>query len=114
MTEITLGKRTFPIDAVPLGKLKIITPAVVRAGRAFERGEVSEGAMNDVIAIIAAGTGLSVEDIESIPGATMPQLSAAMRAISVVSGLIESVDAGNAESRPEVATPSTGTTSTPG
>lgn len=83
---ITLGEASLDISAVPLGRLKQLVPSFNRAGRAFILGTVDEAAMDDVVKVLAAGTGLTVAQIEAMP-ATFPQLMEAVDKIATVCGL---------------------------
>lgn len=109
--QIILGGKPYPIGPLALGQLKRALPAFGRAGAAFARGDLGESALDDVMVILSAGTGIAPAEVELIP-ATMPEIAAAVEAIARISGLLPEDAPG--EGQPAVAAPSTGTTSTAG
>lgn len=109
-THITLGGTTVEVRPIPLGRLRVLLPAFNRAAIAFAAGTLDERAIDDTIQCIAAGCGLSVEQVDAM-ACTMPELISALEVIAEVAGIKpknEDADRGN-----PVATGSTGTTSTP-
>jgi hypothetical protein len=107
---ITLNGTTIEVRPIPLGRLRVLIPAFNRAGLAFAAGALDEKAIDDTIQCIAAGCGLSVEQVEGM-SCTMPELIAALEVIAEVAGIKpkeEEATRGNLG-----ATGSTGTTSTP-
>ncbi|KRB18648.1 hypothetical protein [Rhizobacter sp. Root16D2] len=121
---ITLGEQTIEVAPIPLGRLKKLLPAFNRAGLAFKNGRLDEVVFDDIVLVLSAGTGKTVEEVELLP-ATMEQLSAALEVVAKVAGLETKVGAmgeGQASSAAVVAaanmpgTPGAipGATSTPG
>lgn len=112
MSTIHLGGRALEIAPVPLGRLKRLIPAIGRAQLAIVGGVLDESLFDDVIAVISAGSGLSVAEVEALPG-TLEEIAEALKAISTVCGLEPTEgDASAGEVMPVAA--STGTSSTPG
>ena len=115
---ILLGEQTIEVAPIPLGRLKKLLPAFNRAGLAFKNGRLDEVVFDDIVLVLSAGTGMSVEEVELLP-ATMEQLSAALEVVAKVAGLETKVaglgvgvgEAG-ASSAALLGTP--GTASTPG
>lgn len=108
--KITLGGKAYPVNPIPLGRLKKLVPAFARAGQAFARGEVTDAAMDDMVTVISAGIGIEVAKVEEIP-ATMDELKNALPVISEVAGL-KPPEAPEGNARGAKKPRSTGTTST--
>jgi hypothetical protein len=83
---ILLGEQTIEVAPIPLGRLKKLLPAFNRAGLAFKNGRLDEVVFDDIVLVLSAGTGMSVEEVELLP-ATMEQLSAALEVVAKVAGL---------------------------
>jgi len=112
---ITLGTQTIEVAPIPLGRLKKLLPAFTRAGMAFKIGRLDEVVFDDIVLVLSAGTGMSVEEVELLP-ATMEQLSAALEVVAKVAGLeTKPVALGEVAASSVSVPPGTpGMTSTPG
>lgn len=86
---VILGGQTFTVTPRPLGKLKVLLPALNRATQAlFSGGMLTEGAMADVAMALAATLDKSVEEVEAMP-MTFDEIGAALAVAARVSGLAE-------------------------
>ena len=84
---ITLGGQQFTVTARPLGKLKVLLPALNRATQAmFSGGLLTEDAMGDVARALAATLDMSVDQVEALP-MTFEEIGAALAVAARVSGL---------------------------
>ena len=83
---ITLGGVEHTVSPIPLGRLKIVLPALNRAARVFESGIITESALSDVAIVIANAIGLSQEEVEGM-AVDMPEIIQALDVIAQVSGL---------------------------
>ena len=89
---IILGEQAIEVAPIPLGRLKKLLPAFNRAGVAFKNGRLDEVVFDDIVLVLSAGTGMSVEEVELLP-ATMEQLSDALEVVAKVAGLETKVSA---------------------
>jgi len=87
---ITLGGKSYPVEAVPLGRLKVLLPALSAFSLAVSQTSatrhLSEAEMNHALTAVSAGLGLSVAEVEQIP-ATLNELIEAVGTLAQVSGL---------------------------
>lgn len=88
---ITLGNQQFTIQALPLGKLKKVLPAVssvaVAMSKAQAVGELEEDAFDAIAVALAASLDKTVEEVEAMV-VEPAQLIEAVLAISEVCGLV--------------------------
>jgi len=115
---IILGEQTIEVAPIPLGRLKKLLPAFNRAGLAFKSGRLDEVVFDDIVLVLSAGTGKSIEEVEAMP-ATIEQLSVALEVVAKVAGLETKVNALGEGAASLAALPGTpgvtpGTTSMPG
>lgn len=87
---ITLGGVEHRVDAVPLGRLKVLIPALTAFSQSVaglgSTAQFSESDMDHAIKAVAAGLGKPIQDVEEMP-ATVPELIAAVEVLAEVSGL---------------------------
>ena len=92
---IILGGTSHEVHAVPLGRLKVLIPAVTAFSKSVTSmasiGQLAEGDLDHAIKAIAAGLGKSVAEVEQMP-ATMNELIAAVELLAEVSGLMAKGD----------------------
>lgn len=86
---ITLGGQLFEVAPIPLGRLRVLVPAFNRAAIALAGGAIDADAMQDVVSCIAAGVGLTVEQVEALPG-QFTEMIDALSVIADVAGLTPS------------------------
>lgn len=111
---ITLGDQQFEVAPIPMGRLKKLVPAFNRAGRAFVAQVVDEVVFDDILAVLSAGTGKPIAELEAV-AATMPQMTAAVAVVAEVAGLgAASAQSGEGQPAPLPAPATPGTPSTPG
>ncbi len=111
MQTIVLGGQSFEIDAIPLGRLRKLLPALSRASVAFSAGALTETQFDDVADVLAAVLGKTIEEVEAMP-MDLNEIAKAMEVAAKVSGLVaKAVDTG--EALPEGSPASTLTPSTP-
>lgn len=108
---ITLAGKAHEVNPIPLGRLKIVIPAINRAASAFQMGIVTEESMADMVTVIAHALGLAAEQVESMP-ITMDEIVPAIDVIAQVCGLKPREASPAGESQPVPG--STGTNSTAG
>lgn len=110
---IILGGQSFAVTPRPLGKLKVLLPALNRATQAlFSGGILTEAAMADVAMALAATLDKSVEEVEALP-MNFEEIGAALAVAARVSGLSDK-GAEPGEARPgETPAPTALPTSTP-
>lgn len=87
---IKLGGKDYAVEAVPLGRLKVLVPALSEFSRAAsdlaEGRHLTEADLTVAIQAISAGLGIKVEEVEEIP-ATLEDLINAVGTLAQVSGL---------------------------
>lgn len=87
---IKLGGKEYSVAAVPMGRLKVLLPALSEFSRAAndlaEGRHLTEADLTLAIQAISAGLGMKVEEVEDIP-ATLEDLINAVGALAEVSGL---------------------------
>ncbi len=83
---IKLGSRDIEIKRVPLGRVKKIVAAVHRANVAVVTGFMDEAAVDDLITVLAEGTGIAKDELEKID-VDLLQLNKAYQAVIDVIGL---------------------------
>lgn len=110
---IILGGQSFAVTPRPLGKLKVLLPALNRATQAmFSGSALTEEAFADVAKALAATLDKSVEEVEALP-MTFEEIGAALAVAAQVSGLTGK-DGAQGEARPgETPAPTALLTSTP-
>ena len=85
--SITLGGVPFQVTPRPLGKLKVLLPALNRATQAMFSGQaLTEDALADVAKALAATLDKSVEEVEALP-MTFEEIGEALAVAARVSGL---------------------------
>lgn len=88
--KITLGGASHEVQAVPLGRLKVLIPALTAFSKSIagmaNAALLSEQDVNYAITAIAAGLGKTVDEVEAMP-ATMDDLIIAIDVLAQVSGL---------------------------
>lgn len=116
---VTLGGRTFELQAMPWGRLKRLTAAINRVGLALSAGIASDAAADDMGQVLCIGLGLEPAELEALP-TDYHEVSNAFRALMRVSGMEAEMEHALGEARrrglPRVGpAPATETTaSTPG
>lgn len=84
---IILGGEEFTVTPRPLGKLKVLLPALNRATQAmFSGSALTEEAFGDVALALAATLDKSVQEVEALP-MTFEEIGAALAVAARVSGL---------------------------
>lgn len=84
---IILGGEKFTVTPRPLGKLKVLLPALNRATQAmFSGAALTEEAFGDVALALAATLDKSVQEVEALP-MTFEEIGAALAVAARVSGL---------------------------
>lgn len=83
---IVLGDREFPIPPLPLGRVRKLPVVCNRLYQSFALGIMDDKASDDILKVLALGTGLSEAELDLLP-ATYPQLQAALEVIVEVAGL---------------------------
>lgn len=111
--KVILGGEEFTVTPRPLGKLKVLLPALNRATQAmFSGAALTEEAFGDVAKALAATLDKTVEEVEALP-MTFEEIGAALAVAARVSGLTGK-DGGPGEARPgETPAPTALPTSTP-
>lgn len=111
---IHLGGTSHEVHAVPLGRLKVLIPALTEFSRSVAAlgttSQLTEPDMDHAIRAVAAGLGKTVTEVEDMP-ATVPELIAAVEVLAEVSGLTAKGDAPG-ESMPGTTPAATSTPST--
>ena len=106
---IVLAGKQFPVEPLPFKVLRRQLPAINRLAMAFVTGQLDDAAMDDLGDLLSAATGVSVEQLDTMP-ILASELSAAFAVVVEVAGLAERGGPGSGEALPAGAT---GTTSTP-
>lgn len=87
---IILGGTSHEVQAVPLGRLKVLIPALTAFSQAVAAmagtAQLSERDLDHAIKAIAAGLGKAPAEVEQMP-ATMDELINAIAVLADVSGL---------------------------
>lgn len=87
---ITLGGKSYPVEAVPLGRLKVLVPALSAFSASIaemsDGRQMTEADLAHAIKAIAAGLNLSISDAEEIP-ASLDELIEVVDILAQVSGL---------------------------
>lgn len=109
--EITLGGERHPVKPIPFGTLRRVLPAVKRASAAMAAGAIDEAAMADVGLVLAAGMGVTPEELDRVP-IRSDEIGPAFSVIMDVAGLAAPGVPSAGENKAG-ATPGTGTISTP-
>ena len=111
---IILGGVSHEVSAVPLGRLKVLIPALTAFTRSVAvlstTAQLCEADMGYAIQAIAAGLGKDLAEVERMPG-TVSELIAAVEVLAEVSGLTAKGDAPG-ESMPGTTPAATSTPST--
>lgn len=88
---IVLGGVSHEVHPVPLGRLKVLIPALTAFTRSVAvlstTAQLCEADMGYAIQAIAAGLGKDVSEVEQMPG-TVSELIAAVELLAEVSGLV--------------------------
>lgn len=106
----TLGGVPHQAEALPLGKLRVVLPALQRVLRDFAVGAVTESSMDDVARVLAAATSHTEAELAAMP-IHVHEIPVAIEAIARASGL-EFQSGEGAAGEACAAVESTGTTST--
>lgn len=124
---VTLGGRSFALEAMPWGQLKRLTSAIQRVGMALAAGVVGDDRVaDDMGQVLCLGLKLSPAQLDALP-TDYHEVSNAFRALMRVSGMEAEMEHALGEARrrggqalgaapaaPSTAAPSTpGTASTP-
>lgn len=92
---ITLGGVDHRVDAVPLGRLKVLIPALTAFSRSVagmaSTSHIAEQDLQNAVVAIAAGLGKSPVEVEDMP-CTLNELIAAIEVLAEVSGLMAKGD----------------------
>lgn len=92
MTQIIqLGDTQLVINPIPLGRVKLLMPAINRAVVGFQQNEVTEETMGNALLCVALATDKEVTEIEAIP-APFTDLTSAIETITEVLGLVKKVE----------------------
>lgn len=110
---VVLEGRAYAVRAVPLGRARVLVPALVRASRRFAAWQFDEALYDDIVTVLAVGLGVPSATIERLTVALW-ELGPVVEAIARINGLPQ-MEAGEAELGKllERVTTSTGTSSTP-
>lgn len=113
---ITLGERQIPVPPIPLGRVRKLPVVCSRIYAKFATGTFDDALSDDILTVLALGTGLTAAELDEIP-AEFPQLQEAVDTIVQVAGL-KPKDSPEAAKPGEASAPATtqtagGTTSTP-
>jgi hypothetical protein len=116
---VTLGGRTFELQAMPWGQLKRLASAINRVGHALAAGLSDEQTMDDMGKVISIGLNIPLEELEQLP-TDWHEASNAFRSLMRASGMEQEMETALGEARRRglipgaPATPSTpGTVATP-
>lgn len=110
-TTITLAGREIPVQELNFAQLKRLLPAINRVARAMALDRIDEAAMDDMGLVLCAATGMRPAGLDAMPIKGC-EIAPAFTAIVNLAGLgpAEVSPSGEAQA---VATPGTGTNSTP-
>jgi hypothetical protein len=121
---VTLGGRSFELQAMPWGQLKRVAGAIQRVGMALSAGVAGDAVIDDMGHVLCLGLGLQAAELEALP-TDYHEVSNAFRALMRVSGMEAEMEHALGEARrrglplagpaPATAktTPTPGTASTP-
>lgn len=118
---VTLGGRSFELQAMPWGQLKRLTAAINRVGMALSAGVATDAVGDDMGHVLSIGLGIAPADLDALP-TDYHEVSNAFRALMRVSGMEAEMEHALGEARrrgllPRLpaapSTPGTGSTPTP-
>lgn len=92
---IALADQDFEVPAIPLGRVKLLIPAINRVANGFAQPEIKQEAFENAILCISIALQKSVEEIEALP-ASFSQLIEAIQVITKALGLTEKGKGGEA------------------
>lgn len=99
---ITLGDRQIPVPPIPLGRVRKLPVVCTRIYAKFAAGIFDDALSDDILKVLALGTGMSEAELDEVP-AEFPQLQEAVDTIVQVAGL-------KTKGSPEAAKPGEGST----
>jgi hypothetical protein len=113
---VTFAGHALPVLPLPLGVVRRLLVVSNRLRESISSGTLTDATTEDMILIVSLGTGVSVAELDAMPG-TMTELEGAMETVVQLAGLVSRKDAGGGklgEAMAPATTQSAGlTTSTP-
>lgn len=88
---VTLGGRSFELQAMPWGQLKKLAFVIHRVGVALSVGVVGESTLDDLGRVLSIGLGLTVEELDQLP-TNQHEVGNAFRALMRVSGMQQEME----------------------
>ena len=86
INTLQLGSETLTIPPIPLGRVKVLIPAINRVANGFAQTEITEETMQEAIFCVSEALQTPLAEISAMP-ASFPQLIAAIEAITTALGL---------------------------
>jgi len=105
---ISLGGKQFEVRELEFRELRRLLPVIHRVGPALARNVITDSVMDELAEIIAAGIGITVEELDALP-VKARELGAAFDAVATSAGLAERPEGASGEA---LVADGTGTTST--
>lgn len=96
---ISLADQDFEVPPIPLGRVKLLIPAINRVANGFAQTEIQQQAFDDAILCISIALQKPINEIEALP-ASFPQLISAIQTITQALGLEEKGAGGDAAGKP--------------
>lgn len=94
--HITLGGQKYEVKPPPLGVMKKLTPAVIEFSRvSVEMGSfenVTEADFDRAILILSLALGMTIAEVEALPGVGLAELIDGVHGVARASGLVARVE----------------------
>jgi len=99
---ITLGDRDFLVQPMPWGVLRKLNAAIRRIGVGVAAGAPEDALLDDMTEVITTGLGITVDELDAMPGISFEQTGEAFRALMRVSGMEREMERTLGEARRRV------------